>query len=63
VVFRFHARDVNLIMAPPARGAAVHFRVGIDRQSPDAARGVDGRTGQCNACRTGGCIHLSEPCR
>ena len=41
VVFRFHARDVNLIMAPFARGSSVRFRVRIDGQPPGALHGVD----------------------
>ncbi len=41
IAYRFHARDLNLIMAPMVRGAAVRFRVLIDGQPPGAARGVD----------------------
>lgn len=40
VLYRFHARDVNLIMAPPDTGAA-RFRVLIDRQPPGADHGSD----------------------
>ena len=40
VVYRFHARDVNLIMAPP-KGSSLPFRVLIDGQPPGAAHGVD----------------------
>jgi len=38
---RFHARDLNLVMGPTARGASVPFRVLIDGQPPDAANGAD----------------------
>jgi hypothetical protein len=38
---RFHARDVNLVMGPAARGTWVPFRVRIDGQPPGAAHGID----------------------
>ena len=41
IVYRFHARDLNLIMAPTVRGTAVRFRVLIDGQPPGAAHGID----------------------
>jgi thiol-disulfide isomerase/thioredoxin len=41
VLFRFHARDVNLVMGPPARDASVPFRVLVDGEPPGAAHGVD----------------------
>ena len=41
IAYRFHARDVNLIMGPLARGASVRFRVRVDGQPPGAAHGVD----------------------
>jgi len=41
IAYRFHARDVNLIMVPTARGSPVRFRVLIDGQPPGAAHGVD----------------------
>jgi thiol-disulfide isomerase/thioredoxin len=41
VVYRFHARDVHLVMGPAARGAAVRFRVRIDGQPPGADHGID----------------------
>ena len=40
-VYRFHARDVNLIMSPPADGRSVPFRVQIDGHPPAAAHGSD----------------------
>ena len=39
--YRFHARDVNLVMGPAAHGTSVRFRVLIDGQPPAAAHGVD----------------------
>jgi hypothetical protein len=41
ITFRFHARDVNLVMGPPAPAASVPFRVLIDDQPPGAAHGLD----------------------
>jgi thiol-disulfide isomerase/thioredoxin len=41
IAIRFHARDVNLVMGPPARGTSVPFRVLIDGEVPGAAHGSD----------------------
>jgi len=41
IVYRFHARDLNLVMAPSAPGALVRFRVLIDGHPPSAASGAD----------------------
>jgi thiol-disulfide isomerase/thioredoxin len=41
IVYRFHARDLHLVMGPAARGAAVRFRVLIDGKPPGAAHGID----------------------
>jgi hypothetical protein len=41
LVFRFHARDVNLVMAPPGDGSAVPFRVLVDGEAPGEAHGLD----------------------
>ena len=41
IVYRFHARDLHLVMGPPARGTPVRFRVRLDGQPPGAAAGVD----------------------
>jgi len=41
IVYRFHARDLHLVMGPPRSGASVRFRVSIDGQAPGAARGSD----------------------
>jgi hypothetical protein len=40
LVFRFHARDVNLVMGPPASGP-VQFRVRVDGEAPGDAHGLD----------------------
>jgi thiol-disulfide isomerase/thioredoxin len=41
IALRFHARDVNLVMGPAARGTAVRFRGFLDGQPPGAAHGID----------------------
>jgi hypothetical protein len=41
LAFRFHARDVNLVLAPSRQGASVPFRVLLDDEPPGAARGLD----------------------
>ena len=41
IAYRFHARDLHLVMGPAARGTSVRFRVLIDGQPPGAAHGVD----------------------
>jgi thiol-disulfide isomerase/thioredoxin len=41
ITYRFHARDLNLVMAPGAGGKPVRFRVLIDGQPPGPAHGVD----------------------
>jgi thiol-disulfide isomerase/thioredoxin len=41
IVYRFHARDLHLVMGPAALGTSVRFRVLIDGQPPGAARGSD----------------------
>jgi thiol-disulfide isomerase/thioredoxin len=41
ILFRFHARDLHLVMGPRQRGASVPFRVLIDGQPPGEAHGLD----------------------
>ena len=41
IAYRFHARDLHLVMGSAARGSAVRFRVLIDGKPPGAAHGVD----------------------
>jgi hypothetical protein len=41
VAFRFHARDVNLVMGPASRGAAIPFRVFLDGEVANGAHGSD----------------------
>src|SRR5258706_14006693 len=41
IVYRFHARDLHLVMGPAAPGMSVRFRIRIDGQAPGAAHGID----------------------
>jgi thiol-disulfide isomerase/thioredoxin len=41
IAYRFHARDLHLVMGPAARGTSVRFRVFLDGQVPGEAHGVD----------------------
>jgi thiol-disulfide isomerase/thioredoxin len=41
IVYRFHARDLHLVMGPATPGTPVRFRVLLDGQPPGAAHGTD----------------------
>jgi thiol-disulfide isomerase/thioredoxin len=41
IAFRFHARDVNLVLRPRTHGASVPFRVLVDGAPPGADHGLD----------------------
>jgi thiol-disulfide isomerase/thioredoxin len=41
ILYRFHARDLHLVMAPPASEASIRFRVRLDGQPPGPAHGGD----------------------
>lgn len=41
IVYRFHARDLHLVMGPSASGAPVRFRVLLDGRPPGRAHGLD----------------------
>ena len=41
IAFRFHARDLHLVMAPPHRGTSVRFRVAVNGGIPGDAHGID----------------------
>jgi len=41
IAFQFHARDLNLVMGPASKGASIPFRVFLDGQIAEAARGAD----------------------
>jgi thiol-disulfide isomerase/thioredoxin len=41
IAYRFHARDLHLVMGPAVPATPVRFRVTIDGQPPGAAHGLD----------------------
>ncbi|CAG9274978.1 cytochrome c biogenesis protein CcdA [Paraburkholderia unamae] len=41
IAYRFHARDLHLVLAPGADGKPVRFRISIDGAPPGAAHGAD----------------------
>jgi hypothetical protein len=41
IAYRFHARDLNLILAPPAAHPSARFRVLLDGRPPGDAHGLD----------------------
>jgi cytochrome c biogenesis protein CcdA/thiol-disulfide isomerase/thioredoxin len=41
IIYRFHARDLHLVLGPAKDGKPVRFRVSIDGAAPGAAHGAD----------------------
>ncbi len=41
IIFRFHARDVHLVLGPAAEGKTIRFRVKIDGKAAGGDHGVD----------------------
>lgn len=41
IAFRFHARDLHLVLAPPGDGHSVRFRLTIDGKPPGSDHGAD----------------------
>ena len=41
IAYRFRARDLNLVLAPPASGEPVRFAVRLDGRPPGDAHGID----------------------
>jgi cytochrome c biogenesis protein CcdA/thiol-disulfide isomerase/thioredoxin len=41
IVYRFHARDLHLVLGPATGGRPVRFRVTVDGASPGSSRGTD----------------------
>jgi hypothetical protein len=41
IIYRFHARDLHLVLGPAPDGKPVRFRVTIDGAAPGADRGAD----------------------
>jgi hypothetical protein len=55
ILFRFHARDVHLVMGPRPRGASVPYRELIDGEPPGDAHGLD--TDELGRGTVAGLIH------
>ncbi len=41
LIYRFHARDLHLVLGPASEGASIRFRIAVDGKPPGAARGMD----------------------
>jgi len=41
IVYRFHARDLHLVLGPATNGKPIRFRVSIDGAAPGSSRGTD----------------------
>lgn len=41
IIYRFHARDLHLVLGPSAEGEKIRFRVTIDGKPPGDAHGMD----------------------
>jgi cytochrome c biogenesis protein CcdA/thiol-disulfide isomerase/thioredoxin len=41
IVYRFHARDLHLVLGPATEGSQIHFRITIDGKPPGDAHGMD----------------------
>jgi cytochrome c biogenesis protein CcdA/thiol-disulfide isomerase/thioredoxin len=41
IIYRFHARDLHLVLGPGADGKPVRFRVSVDGAAPGTAHGAD----------------------
>jgi cytochrome c biogenesis protein CcdA/thiol-disulfide isomerase/thioredoxin len=41
IVYRFHARDLHLVLGPSVEGSKIRFRVTIDGKAPGEAHGMD----------------------
>ena len=64
LAFQFHARDVNLVMGPASRDAAIAFRVYLDGEPATGAAGFDlnaDATGTLREQRTYQLIRQSGP--
>jgi thiol-disulfide isomerase/thioredoxin len=41
IIYRFHARDIHVVMGPSAPGTTIRFRVLVDGTTPGSAHGLD----------------------
>jgi thiol-disulfide isomerase/thioredoxin len=51
LIFRFHSRDLHLVLAPPSDRSSVRFRVRLDGVAPGVAHGVDTAGDGCGEVR------------
>lgn len=51
IVFRFHARDLNVVLGPPESGNPVRFKVTLDGAAPADAHGLDAAPDGAGAVR------------
>ena len=56
IAFRFHARDVNLVLGPQTPGTSIPFRVLVDGEPPGDSHGLDVDEGATAWWCTSGCI-------
>ena len=66
VVFRFHSRDLNLILAPSKEGKPLRFKVTLDGGAPGENNGVDSApdgSGEIREPRMYQLIRQKEPIR
>ncbi len=64
IVFKFHARDLHLVLGPPPDGKMVRFLVKIDGKAPGASHGSDvdpGGEGAVSEQRLYQLVRLSGP--
>jgi len=60
IAYRFHARDLHLVMGPAVSGTSVRFRVLIDGQPPGAAHGSDVDEQATAGLPSSGCTSWSD---
>jgi cytochrome c biogenesis protein CcdA/thiol-disulfide isomerase/thioredoxin len=41
IIYRFHARDLHLVLGPSAEGGKIRFRITIDGKPPGSSHGMD----------------------
>lgn len=64
IVYRFHARDLHLVLAPSVPGQPIRFRIRLDGMAPGADRGSDvdaGGWGRVEASRLYQLVRQSGP--
>ena len=59
IVYRFHARDLHLVLGPAAEAQPIRFRVTIDGAPPGDSHGADIDADGQGVVTASGCISLS----